>query len=175
VKSRFQEPVPGTAVFGSGSGRFQNRNRGTVKIWNRFGTGTAEPSKSGTASEPEPRNRLIPGTARNRFHLTSEPEPEPRFQTVPKYKLKINYWHCVFSVFFAPRDRHGTGPRTGFYGIPSRNPGFFAENGITGIYGINPVGSRPGRIFKPQSRSGIPGIFFKFTGFIITPVNCLRR
>jgi len=33
--------------------------------------------------------------------------------------------------------------RTGFYGIPSLNPGFLATNGITGIYGINPEGSCP--------------------------------
>uniref|UniRef100_A0A914M9E9 RRM domain-containing protein n=1 Tax=Meloidogyne incognita TaxID=6306 RepID=A0A914M9E9_MELIC len=41
------------------------------------------------------------------------------------------------------RARHGTGPRTGFYVIPSWNPAFLATNGITGIYGINPEGYRP--------------------------------
>jgi len=46
--------------------RFRNRNRGTVKIWNRLGTGTAEPSKFGTASEPEPRNRQKVEPPRNR-------------------------------------------------------------------------------------------------------------
>uniref|UniRef100_A0A183CED8 Uncharacterized protein n=1 Tax=Globodera pallida TaxID=36090 RepID=A0A183CED8_GLOPA len=75
----------GDGAGSSGSGnRFRNRNRGTAKnlepilepvpgtakIRNRFGTGTAEPPKSGTALEPEPRNREELGTA-------SEPVPEP--------------------------------------------------------------------------------------------------
>uniref|UniRef100_A0A183C7T2 B30.2/SPRY domain-containing protein n=1 Tax=Globodera pallida TaxID=36090 RepID=A0A183C7T2_GLOPA len=75
-------PGSGSGAGSSGSGnRFRNRNRGTAKnlepilepvpgtakIRNRFGTGTAEPPKSGTALEPEPRNREELGTA-------SEPE-----------------------------------------------------------------------------------------------------
>jgi len=35
------------------------------------------------------------------------------------------------------------GPRTGFYAIPASNPGFLVTNGISGIYGTNPAGSRP--------------------------------
>jgi len=51
-------------------------------------------------------------------------------------------YFCYFLFNILTRVQHGTGSCTGFYGIPSRNPGVLATNWI---YGINPTGSRPVR------------------------------